>query len=95
MSQFSLKYILSGKEVAEAARPTLVIETGKETSLDVLPCGNRVDRLIKRSVDVIAAFFGLLMLSPVLVAIGIIIRIDSPGPIFFFQQRLGRGGQPR
>ncbi|TFB51730.1 sugar transferase [Cryobacterium tagatosivorans] len=46
--------------------------------------------VLKRTLDVGAAFVGLLLLLPLLVVIGILIRIDGPGPILFRQERCGR-----
>ena len=42
----------------------------------------------------LASLTGLLVLAPVLVAIAVWIKFDSPGPVFFRQVRVGRGGQP-
>lgn len=47
----------------------------------------------KRIVDVIVSAILLLVLSPVLLAIIIAIRLDSPGSPFFFQERAGLGGR--
>jgi exopolysaccharide biosynthesis polyprenyl glycosylphosphotransferase len=49
--------------------------------------------LAKRLLDVSAAGLGVLVLSPLLVCLCVLIRLDSRGPIFFRQQRLGLGGQ--
>ena len=49
---------------------------------------------IKRVVDWCAAFIGGLLLSPVLAAIAVAIKFDSPGPVFFRQVRIGRDGEP-
>lgn len=46
-------------------------------------------RVIKRVLDVILSFGGLLVLSPVFLAITVAILIDDPGPIFFTQRRVG------
>jgi len=48
----------------------------------------------KRVVDVAGAAAGLLMLAPLLVVIGLLIRTDSPGPVIFRQRRLGHHGRP-
>ncbi len=48
----------------------------------------------KRIVDFVGASVGLVLLLPVLLLIAALIRLDSPGPIFFRQQRLGLGGRP-
>lgn len=50
--------------------------------------------MIKRTFDIVAAFFGLLILSPFLVIAALLIRLDSKGPIFFKQERVGRGFKP-
>ena len=46
-------------------------------------------RLLKRCFDVIGATFGLVVLSPLLVAAAIAIKVDSRGPVFFRQVRMG------
>lgn len=48
----------------------------------------------KRAFDLAAALCGLLLLTPLLAAIALWIRIDSPGPVFFRQLRIGRHGVP-
>ncbi len=49
---------------------------------------------VKRILDVVGSAFGLLVLLPVLAVIAIIIKIDSRGPIFFRQERVGLRGRP-
>jgi lipopolysaccharide/colanic/teichoic acid biosynthesis glycosyltransferase len=44
--------------------------------------------------DVAAALTGLVLLAPLFVAVAAWIRLDSPGPVFFRQERVGRGGVP-
>jgi exopolysaccharide biosynthesis polyprenyl glycosylphosphotransferase len=46
----------------------------------------------KRLIDIVGALAGLVLLSPLLVATAIAIRLDSRGPILFAQTRIGRGG---
>jgi lipopolysaccharide/colanic/teichoic acid biosynthesis glycosyltransferase len=53
--------------------------------------------LAKRAVDLILASVALLLFAPVFLAIAIAIKLDSPGPVIFAQQRLGgrRTGRAR
>jgi len=48
----------------------------------------------KRAFDLVAAGLGLVALSPLLLALALWIKLDSPGPVFFRQTRVGRFGQP-
>lgn len=49
---------------------------------------------LKRVVDIAVSSTALVFLSPLLTLIAIVIRLDSPGSIFFRQKRLGRRGVP-
>jgi lipopolysaccharide/colanic/teichoic acid biosynthesis glycosyltransferase len=51
-------------------------------------------RAAKRALDLTAASIGLMLTSPILLGIAAAVRAESPGPIFFRQQRLGLGGRP-
>lgn len=51
-------------------------------------------RNVKRLFDLFISFLALLLLSPFFVVIAILIRRDSPGPVFFSQERIGRSGKP-
>ena len=44
---------------------------------------------MKRSFDIIFSFLGLLLFVPFMIIIGILVKIDSEGPIFFKQRRIG------
>lgn len=48
------------------------------------------DKYVKRVLDVILAFGGLVILSPLYAAIAIAIKIDDPGPVMFTQKRIGK-----
>jgi lipopolysaccharide/colanic/teichoic acid biosynthesis glycosyltransferase len=48
----------------------------------------------KRLFDVLAAGAGLVLLAPLLLAMALWIKLDSPGPVLFRQQRVGRHGVP-
>ncbi len=49
--------------------------------------------MLKRAFDVVASGCGLLVLSPVLLAVAAWVKLDSPGPVFYRQVRVGRGGK--
>lgn len=53
----------------------------------------RRQRVIKRLFDFSAAFSGLLVLSPVMAAVWVLVRVTSPGPALFVQTRVGRQGR--
>ncbi|MDD7792768.1 sugar transferase [Clostridium sp. 'White wine YQ'] len=46
--------------------------------------------MIKRMVDFLLSLIALILLSPLFLIIGILIKIDSPGPILFKQRRIGK-----
>lgn len=50
--------------------------------------------VVKRSVDLVGGFVGLVVLAIVFLPVAIAIKMDSPGPIFFRQVRCGLAGQP-
>ncbi|MER7402945.1 sugar transferase [Streptomyces sp. NPDC000070] len=49
--------------------------------------------LVKALADRVLAVLGLVLVSPLMAVIALLVRIDSPGPAFFRQRRLGRGGR--
>jgi O-antigen biosynthesis protein WbqP len=48
---------------------------------------------VKRAFDIAAALAGLVILSPVLLLIGIAVRLESPGPALHWSRRVGRGNR--
>ena len=54
---------------------------------------SRSSRLAKRAFDLLGATFGLLAIAPLFLAIVVAIRLDSRGPVFFRQTRVGRDGK--
>jgi len=78
---------LMGKLAIEAIRPSMLI----------LAKGFRnhgAADVIARGVSVISALVGLVLCAPLLIAIGIAVKLDSRGPMFFVQERAGRNGRP-
>ncbi len=62
-----------------------------EIRQDLMP---RWQRLIKRLIDLVVCITALIVLSPLLLYIMIRVRLSSPGPIFYFQDRIGINGNP-
>jgi undecaprenyl phosphate N,N'-diacetylbacillosamine 1-phosphate transferase len=52
----------------------------------------KLARLIKRGVDLLVASLSLVLLSPLIIIIAVAVKLSSPGPVFFRQARLGKGG---
>ena len=51
------------------------------------------EKYFKRIIDVIASGLSLIILSPVFLIIAVSIKIDSKGPAFFTQKRIGKASQ--
>jgi Undecaprenyl-phosphate glucose phosphotransferase len=50
--------------------------------------------IFKRMVDLIGSGIGLVLLSPMMLLVAIAIKLESPGPVFFVQERMGLDGKP-
>lgn len=50
-------------------------------------------RVIKRFLDFTVSLIALILLSPLMIVTSLVIKIESPGPAIFRQERLGRGGR--
>jgi len=57
------------------------------------PAITGTNRLIKRLLDLVLASVGLVLAAPLMLGIAIAIRLDSPGPAIFRQQRVGENGR--
>ncbi len=66
--------------------------------IPVIDLGQRglsgLPRIMKRVVDIAGAFLAIVLASPLLLVIAVLIKLDSPGPILYKQERLGEGGRP-
>jgi lipopolysaccharide/colanic/teichoic acid biosynthesis glycosyltransferase len=49
---------------------------------------------MKRLIDIIVSSLGLLILSPFLIVIALIIKVDSKGPVFYLSERIGKKEKP-
>ncbi len=75
----------------EASQPTSYEEYKPASLLGRIIRG--VSYLSKRVFDFIIALMGLIILSPFLVFIALLIKRDSPGPVFYWGQRVGKNGR--
>lgn len=75
----------------------VTVETFFDDRIMVLHIKNnlskRLHRYEKRLFDFMASLAGILLTSPLWIAMALWIRCDSPGPVFFKQQRIGRNGR--
>lgn len=49
--------------------------------------------MLKRTFDLLVSTLGLLLLAPILLCLAVCIKLDSSGPVFFRQERVGREGK--
>lgn len=75
---------------AEALPP----EPALYPDLEPRRAGRRLARGMKRGMDVAGSLAALMLLSPVFALAALAIKLTSPGPVFYRQQRLGRFGTP-
>lgn len=59
-----------------------------------VPLSNPLNALLKRIVDIFGAIVGLVLFSPVMLITAILIKLTSPGPILFCQERVGLHNRP-
>ena len=69
-------------------------QIGDHIAVEIQPAPlNGTQRVMKRALDIVLAGSLLILLSPILAAIALMIKCDSPGPVFFRQMRTGYRGQ--
>jgi exopolysaccharide biosynthesis polyprenyl glycosylphosphotransferase len=78
---------LTGKIAIEALRPSVLIMSKGFRN-------HGVAEIVARVVSMVLAAVGLVLVAPLLALLALAIKIDSPGPVFFVQQRAGREGRP-
>ena len=62
-----------------------------QVSPELMPIWQRV---IKRLFDVVVSLFVMVVFSPVYLITAILVKMTSPGPVFYVQERIGKGGKP-
>lgn len=56
-------------------------------------CKRKKSLFLKRTFDISVSLFLLILLSPVLLVLAVLIKLDSPGPVFYRQERVTAGGR--
>jgi sugar transferase (PEP-CTERM system associated) len=77
---------ITGKILTEGLKPSwLIFSDGF--------CTSHVTRAIKRAVDVMIAGVGLVLAAPLIVVTALLVKIGSPGPVLYRQERVGENGR--
>jgi exopolysaccharide biosynthesis polyprenyl glycosylphosphotransferase len=58
-----------------------------------LPLNNPVNWVLKRAIDILGALVGIVLSVPLIAVFGLLVFLESPGPIFYRQLRVGRRGR--
>lgn len=77
---------ITGRILVEEIRPSSIIFTRGFLS-------SPLQDAVKRGFDIFFALIGIVVTSPIMILTALAIRLDSPGPIFYFQQRVGLDGK--
>lgn len=81
--------VLTASELHETEEAELMNQAAEET------CGlNKNYLIVKRILDLILSFVGLIVCAVPMAVIALLIRLESPGPAFFVHQRIGKNGAP-
>jgi Undecaprenyl-phosphate glucose phosphotransferase len=81
--------LITNNEISIGDISGLPLINVKNVALD-----NPLNRALKRALDLVVAFTVLTLFSPVMLLIALLVRLDSPGPVFFVQERVGLDGKP-
>ncbi len=77
---------LTGRLLVESLRPSfLIFSDGFKKS--------KISMGVKRVIEFILSMVGLILFTPILLILSFLIKIDSPGPVFYKQERVGKGGR--
>jgi exopolysaccharide biosynthesis polyprenyl glycosylphosphotransferase len=85
--------VVPGALALMRSRPILSKDMGLPLLEVRYPQLDNTQRALKRVLDVAVSLLGLVLLLPLLLAVALAIRLDSPGPILFRQKRVGADGK--
>lgn len=82
------------RAVAVTSNGTPGLLRGNESLVQGLATLLSKNATLKRTFDILIAGFFLVVAAPLFAILAVLVRLDSPGPAIFRQQRMGRNGQP-
>jgi exopolysaccharide production protein ExoY len=84
----------SGRFRRDSGRSQALIELVRDDEIVLPPAkGPNVPGFAKRTIDIVLSAILIVALLPLWVAVAIVIKLDSKGPVFFAHRRLGKGGR--
>ncbi len=84
-----LDLILSNIILMAYMAGTVALPRGRSFDLSFGKIGHYLGLSIKKSIDFLGSLFGLILLMPLFLIVAILIKLDSPGPVFYTQVRTG------
>jgi len=76
---------------SELVAPSPLVPVLDRSSAGLMRLQSRRSRILKRSGDVLFSLLALALGAPLFVLLGLLVKLSSPGPVFYVQQRVGRG----
>ena len=87
-------YLLPDRNVAHFLRGRIVsVGTAWTAELKRAPL-TAAERICKRAIDLLIASAAIIMLAPMMIMVGVLIKMEGGGPVFFRQTRIGFNGRP-
>ena len=87
-------YALTRSFALGGMEPTVIFRRGAPLVALTRPGLQGRQLAVKRGLDIVGSALLLVLLSPLFLALAVAVKLTSPGPIFFRQRRVGRGGTP-
>jgi exopolysaccharide biosynthesis polyprenyl glycosylphosphotransferase len=88
------EFLYSARAIEVAGVRPSIVWRGREPFFEfATPELEAQQLMVKRCLDAIGATLGLIVASPIFLIVALAVRIDSPGPVFFSQDRAGLGGR--
>ena len=93
MSTVNTMTLATNYDMTQAVPEMIVADAGRYLDESEAPAAASAS-VVKKLMDVVGSFCGLIVLSPILAVVALLVRLDSAGPILFRQRRMGQGCRP-